>query len=281
VARSGSPIPGPCSTEGLCGAAPGVAVETRVPGATNGPGEHGFRHAKSISYDAKTPSASGHEGRRSPSRQLGREVPPLDANRHLSGEAGEHWVLYKLLRRGGIEDVARASAGMKDHDLYVLLMDGSRKRVQVKMRTTPGGDRGWWVSKNPIAASDLFYVLVDDSGEVGPAAYIVPSRVVAECVSEIADAKGRRLDRPKICPSFGKLDLPSFQDGWLDDYEDRWDLLDPAEGPLGYCHVEQKKVRMQDAYEITMSDGKPAIKGICPDCGAEISRRGAITDATA
>lgn len=197
-------------------------------------------------------------------------------SKHLQGEAGEHWVLYKLLRRGGIEDATRASAGMKDHDLYVLLSDGSRKRIQVKMRTTPGGDRGWWVSKNPAAASDLFYALVDGSGDGAPEAYIVPSRLIAECVSEIATAKGRRLDRPKICPSFGKLDVPSFPDGWLDRYKGRWDLLDPDTGPLAFCTVDRIEVHMQEPREITTADGKPAVVGTCPECGSKISRRGPL-----
>lgn len=198
------------------------------------------------------------------------------ADRHLHGAAGEHWVLYKLLRRGGIEDATQASAGMKEHDLNVQLLDGSRKRVQVKMRTTPGGNRGWWVSKNPATDDDLLYVLVDDSEKGGPVAYVVPSWVIAKCVSEITEAKGRRLDRPMICPSFGKLDLPSFPDGWLERYRESWDLFGPDTGPLAYCPADRTEVHMHEPREVTMDDGKPAIRGFCPKCGSEIAARGSL-----
>ena len=86
-------------------------------------------------------------------------------DKRLHGEAGEHWVIYKLLRRGEVEDAIQASAGMKDHDLIVQLPGGSWKRLQVKTRTTPGGDGGWWVSKSPAVARDLLYILLDASRE--------------------------------------------------------------------------------------------------------------------
>lgn len=197
---------------------------------------------------------------------------------NLHGEAGEHWVLYKLLRQDGVDDAVQASAGIRGHDLYAFLANGDRRRIQVKTRTTPGGDRGWWVGKEPEIAGDLLYALVDASVDGEPAAYIVPSWVIAKCVSEISAAKGRPLDRPKICPSFGTLGLPSFPDGWIERYRDRWDLVGPETGPLAFCMTDREKVHMQEPREITMESGKPAIVGVCPKCGSELSTLGSLSD---
>ncbi|MEZ5074580.1 MAG: DUF5679 domain-containing protein [Solirubrobacterales bacterium] len=47
--------------------------------------------------------------------------------------------------------------------------------------------------------------------------------------------------------------------------------------PQGYCVKERKKVEIKDPEQITMKNGKPAIRGTCPDCGTKIFRIGKMS----
>jgi Domain of unknown function (DUF5679) len=46
--------------------------------------------------------------------------------------------------------------------------------------------------------------------------------------------------------------------------------------PEGYCVKERKKVEIQDAKQVTMKNGRPAIQGVCPDCGTKIFKIGKL-----
>lgn len=41
-----------------------------------------------------------------------------------------------------------------------------------------------------------------------------------------------------------------------------------------YCVKERKKVEMKDPKEITMKNGRPAVQGVCPDCGTKLFKIG-------
>jgi hypothetical protein len=41
-----------------------------------------------------------------------------------------------------------------------------------------------------------------------------------------------------------------------------------------YCVKDKKKVEIQNAQQITMKNGKPAIQGTCPVCGGKVFRIG-------
>ena len=43
----------------------------------------------------------------------------------------------------------------------------------------------------------------------------------------------------------------------------------------GYCVKCKEKREIKDAQEITMKNGKPAVQGICPECGTKIFKIGA------
>jgi hypothetical protein len=43
----------------------------------------------------------------------------------------------------------------------------------------------------------------------------------------------------------------------------------------GYCVKCKEKREIQDAQEITMKNGKPAVQGTCPVCGTKIFKIGA------
>jgi hypothetical protein len=45
----------------------------------------------------------------------------------------------------------------------------------------------------------------------------------------------------------------------------------------GYCVKERKKVEIKDPKQVTMKNGRPAIQGICPDCGTKIFKIGKLT----
>jgi hypothetical protein len=41
-----------------------------------------------------------------------------------------------------------------------------------------------------------------------------------------------------------------------------------------YCVKDKKKVEVQNAEQVTMKNGKPALKGTCPECGGKVYRIG-------
>jgi hypothetical protein len=43
-----------------------------------------------------------------------------------------------------------------------------------------------------------------------------------------------------------------------------------------YCVKCRSKKEMKNAKAITMKNGKPAIKGVCPTCGTGVFRIGAV-----
>jgi hypothetical protein len=45
----------------------------------------------------------------------------------------------------------------------------------------------------------------------------------------------------------------------------------------GYCVKERKKVEIKDPKQVTMKNGRPAIEGVCPDCGTKIFKIGKLS----
>ena len=45
-----------------------------------------------------------------------------------------------------------------------------------------------------------------------------------------------------------------------------------------YCvKCRKKEVEMKDPEEITMKNGRPATRGVCPECGTKMFRIGKLT----
>jgi len=42
----------------------------------------------------------------------------------------------------------------------------------------------------------------------------------------------------------------------------------------GYCMKCKAKKEIKNPKEVTMKNGKPAVEGICPDCGTKIFKIG-------
>jgi len=151
----------------------------------------------------------------------------------LIGAAGEHFVLYKLFRLG--LRAGRPPEGTPEVDL--LILDEKHDVVtslQVKTRAR-GNDGGWHMSaKHETFISDrLLYVFVDLEEE-SPPCYVVPSRVVARFLRldhstwlATPGAEGQKHNDTKMrrIRPFSKFASSEFPDGWLNEYQERWDLL--------------------------------------------------------
>lgn len=42
----------------------------------------------------------------------------------------------------------------------------------------------------------------------------------------------------------------------------------------GYCVKCREKKEIKDPQQITMKNGKPAVQGVCPECGTKIFKIG-------
>ena len=165
----------------------------------------------------------------------------------LTGAAGEHLVMSRLLSRGYI--AALAPQGVLNFDIVISSPAGDQLcAFQVKTSWAKGGDRGWHMNEKheKIVADRIFYAFVDlgKDAEQTPCVYVVPSKVVADAVQRSYKqwikglgkhgqvrnkTKFRRLnfDYQKICGPHFDLKL-----GWLDGYRENWDqiaiITDPA-----------------------------------------------------
>ncbi|MGO9317335.1 MAG: hypothetical protein ACLP1U_05910 [Terracidiphilus sp.] len=163
----------------------------------------------------------------------------------LTGAAGEHYVLYELLRQGYI--AALAPTGAPNVDIVVTDIEGAHLRsIQVKTRRGIGADGGWHMDKKheEIRAKQLFYCFVDFQAssevlpEVLPLVYVMPS---ADVATAIAAAHKKWLGTPgkngrphkdspmrRLLPDYAKTrhdeDNP-YGAGWLNKYRDAWRLL--------------------------------------------------------
>lgn len=153
----------------------------------------------------------------------------------LTGAAGEHLVLSRLLSRGFL--AAQAPRGTRKADILVNFLDGGTPfLIQVKARLK-GADGGWHMKRKheTEVAADLFYCLVDFE-PMQPDVYVLPSELVARVITldhatwlatpgrnnaVHKDSDMRRL-RPR------SLGMP---DNWLDAWKERWDLISSNMSP--------------------------------------------------
>lgn len=153
-------------------------------------------------------------------------------------EAGEHYVLYSLYMRGMVG--GQAPRGMPETDLLVMTPEGATvATVQVKARSVARGRTPGWhmqAKHEQMIRNNLYYVFV--GLEVNPPlTYIIPSRVVADVVSEAHRAwlatpghSGQQRNNSKFrwITSDYKLPLENYPPGWIERYRERWDLVTSA-----------------------------------------------------
>ena len=152
---------------------------------------------------------------------------PHKTDTTLTGAAGEHLVLSRLLQRGVM--AAPAPRGTSKVDILVNFLDDRQPvLLQVKARQY-GSDGGWHMSEKheTIVDKDIFYCFVNFEPE-HPIVHVVPAAVVAEAVrvdhQTWLDTPGRngqphrQNKMRRIRP--GQLGLPS---NWMDRYLEAWD----------------------------------------------------------
>jgi len=148
----------------------------------------------------------------------------------LTGAAGEHLVLSRLLFRGLV--AAQAPEGVRKVDILVTpKLDNIQRLIQVKTRRY-GSDGGWHMSKKHEDEKDpnLFYCFVDFEPEK-PDVYVIPSEVVADAIKHdhalwlstpgLKGQKRKNTNMRRLRPR-----MPSLPEGWINDYLERWELVE-------------------------------------------------------
>src|SRR5829696_345442 len=155
------------------------------------------------------------------------------------GDVGEHWVLYRLIRAGYTAVLAPTNA--KAVDILAADRDGRPFSIQVK---TKRGTKGWRLTEDAESMSDprLFYCLVDlgrDGNLEPPEVHIVPSSLIAHHASMThaewlkgirPDGQPRKDSRIRVVvdpvpKSAADPVRGEFPDGWLERYNEDWDIL--------------------------------------------------------
>lgn len=158
----------------------------------------------------------------------------------LVGSAGEHLVMYQLLRLNLI--AALAPDGVPNTDILVSDLEGKRAvNVQVKTRRPIGANGGWQMGEKheKLREKGLYYVFVDikKDDKSMPDFYIVPSEIVATAIKEMDElflkTPGQKGQQRKstsmrwLLPDYSKT-LPApkkYCTGWLDQYKNNWEIL--------------------------------------------------------
>jgi hypothetical protein len=153
----------------------------------------------------------------------------------LTGAAGEHFVMFELLRRGYV--AALVAKGVPNVDILVSSNDGEPlASLQVK---TMGEPRKKWQMKikhEHLEIDGLFYCFVRPAeASLGkPTCWIIPSRIVAEHIylSHRAWLSGTpkpgqsRNDGDGRSMHFSCEPLDKYPLGWMDQYKDNWEILE-------------------------------------------------------
>lgn len=161
----------------------------------------------------------------------------------LTGAAGEHLVMSRLLSRGLI--AALAPQGVPNMDIVVTSTSGEiLSSVQVKTRWDKGADGGWHMSKKheSIVAEKMFYCFVDLGSEMTltPKVHVIPSKIVADTIKinhALWLSRPGRAGRMRNDTTFRRL-VPDYSRyggsgtpnplGWMDLYLEAWHLIDGA-----------------------------------------------------
>jgi hypothetical protein len=147
-----------------------------------------------------------------------------------TGDVGEHWVLYRLIRAGYTAVLAPTNA--KAVDILATDRDGKPFSIQVKTKANP---KSWRLMESAERMADdrLFYCFVDlgRSGDLEPPeVYVVPSAVVAKTVRE-GHARWLRGTNRKGEPHKDNPIRHIVLEPWLEAYRENWSLIAGAPAP--------------------------------------------------
>lgn len=152
----------------------------------------------------------------------------------IVGAAGEHFVMYELLRRNFV--AALTPEGVPSVDILISDLDGGHlASLQVKTASAPRTTWPLGRKNEALVADRLFYcfVMPQDGAMSSPDCWIVPSAIVAEHVSlshstwlagepKRGDTRNdsERRAMHKYCEPIAR-----YPKGWMDQYKDNWEIL--------------------------------------------------------
>ncbi len=158
----------------------------------------------------------------------------MKKDKNLTGAAGEHLVLSRLLSRGIL--ASQAPRGTRKADILVNPLDGGKpKLIQVKSTSSGSGAIGWKMKDEHMTekSADLIYCFVDFRSKPEKV-YVVPAKKVAEILVAVDKAwmKKPMKDGSKREKNMWRMIKPKFivktevaKPGWMDKYLEKWDLL--------------------------------------------------------
>lgn len=158
----------------------------------------------------------------------------MKRDKNLTGAAGEHLVLSRLLSRGIL--ASQAPRGTRKADILVNPLDGGQPLlIQVKTRSGVGARKRWAMNSKheDVAEADLFYCFVDLEEE-HPMVYVIPSKVVAKVIKEghakwlrTPGAKGQKHNDSDMrsISNAPRLSNKYAPEGWMDKYLEKWELI--------------------------------------------------------
>ncbi|SMO32513.1 hypothetical protein [Paracoccus laeviglucosivorans] len=158
----------------------------------------------------------------------------------MTGAAGEHLVMSRLLSRGYI--AALAPQGVPNFDIVVTSVEGTQLcAFQVKTRWDKGSDGGWHMRQKHESLRNprIFYCFVDlgKTASASASVHVIPSATVADVVQishatwlSKPGARGQKRNDSSIrrlLPDYERLMGPEtpYRLGWLDRYLENWDQV--------------------------------------------------------
>lgn len=159
----------------------------------------------------------------------------------LTGSAGEHYIMFRLLKLGYLAGLA--PQGAPNADIIATDITGKKAvAIQVKTRLPKGRDNGWHMrdKHEKLIENNLYYCFVNLLDEA-PIVYIIPSKIVAEVVSishkiwlALPGRNGKKHKdnaMRRLLPDYAKAlktDNPftrKYTEGWLPKYRENWEIL--------------------------------------------------------
>jgi hypothetical protein len=140
----------------------------------------------------------------------------------LLGEAAEHLVLARLLRRGYV--ASQAPRAWKADD--ILVQGGPRIQVKATVR----GKKAGWMVGNVGVDKERFYAFVDFSDEALPVVYVLPSTTVRDAAESYDNTyhqvhpSAKQGDIRKVEDPM-KVPVDGYPPGWLEEYREGWHAI--------------------------------------------------------
>ena len=158
----------------------------------------------------------------------------MKRDKNLTGAAGEHLVLSRLLSRGIL--ASQAPRGTRKADILVNPLDGKKpKLIQVKTTIAEKGALGWKMKDEHMTdtSPDLIYCFVDFRSSP-ERVFVIPAKKVAEVLVALDKAwmKKPKKDGSRRDKNMWRMIKPRFivntdltPQGWMDKYLEKWELL--------------------------------------------------------